>query len=107
MYGGTVSRCVEKVTPPPARDAQTLARPFVTVWVVTFQPRAINHRETKSTAGPSEPVDDCSASSSAASETTSVMREKVAVGLQDGRTARRERRRAHRTDSGVPFSVQL
>src|SRR4051812_37839446 len=103
MYGGTGApggveggRPRARGAPRRARDAQTLPRPFVTVWVVTFQPRAINHRETKSTAGPSEPVDDCSASSSAASETTSVMREKVAVGLQDGRTARRERRRAHR-----------
>jgi len=58
MYGGTVSRCVENVTPLPAREAHTLARPLVTSWVVTFQPRAMSQRATKSTAGPSEPVDD-------------------------------------------------
>ena len=51
MYGGTVSRCVESVTPRPARDAQTFARPLATSWSVTFQPRAISQRETKSTAG--------------------------------------------------------
>ena len=39
MYGGTVSRCVESVTPPPARDAQTLPRPGETSCTVTFHPR--------------------------------------------------------------------
>ena len=53
-----MSRCVEKVTPPPERDAQTLARPLVTSWSVTFHPRATSQRDTKSTAPASEPVVD-------------------------------------------------
>ena len=38
--GGTVSRCVESVTPWPLRDAQMLARPRVTSCSETFHPRA-------------------------------------------------------------------
>src|SRR5215472_8001816 len=78
MYGRTVSRCVDSVTPRPLRDAQTLARSFVTSWRVTFQPRATSHFETKSTAPLSAPVEESNARSSAASETTSVMRPKLA-----------------------------
>src|SRR3954449_3304956 len=89
MYGGTVSRCVESVTPPPARDAQMFARPFATSCDVTFQPRAISQRETKSTAGPSAPVEDWRASSSAASATTSVIALIVAEG--EGEFHRRPR----------------
>ena len=58
MYGGTVSRCVESVTPPPARDAQTLRASRATSCIVTFQPRAMSHFETKSTAPLSAPVDE-------------------------------------------------
>src|SRR5215207_6692818 len=83
MYGGTVSRCVDRVTPPPAREAHTFARPFATSCRVTFHPRAISQRETKSTAGPSAPVEDCRARSSAASATTSVIAQKVA-GSESG-----------------------
>src|SRR5450830_660783 len=89
MYGGTVSRCVENVTPLPACDAQTFARPFVTSWVVTFQPRAMSQRATKSTVGPSDPVDDWIASNSAARATTSVMTLKI-VGRSDCRTVRQD-----------------
>ena len=35
-----MSRCVESVTPPPARDAHTLPRPGETCCTSTFQPRA-------------------------------------------------------------------
>src|SRR3954470_7856537 len=89
MYGGTVSRWVESVTPPPAREAQMFARPFATSCDVTFQPRAMSQRETKSTAGPSAPVEDWSARSSAASATTSVIALIVAEG--EGEFHRRPR----------------
>src|SRR5579884_3926933 len=81
MYGGTVSRCVERVTPrpPPEREAHTLARPRVTSWSVTFQPRATSHFDTKSTAPFSAPVDESMVNSSAASATTSVMSPKLAA----------------------------
>src|SRR6478609_7772952 len=73
MYGGTVSRCVDRVTPPLPCEAQTFARPLATSCDVTFQPRLISQREMKSTAGPSAPVEDWRARSSAASATTSVI----------------------------------
>jgi hypothetical protein len=76
--GGTVSRCVESVTPPPRRDAHTLPRPGVTSCTVTFHPRATSQRATKSTAFPSRPVGDWMETSSAAMATTSVMRQTYA-----------------------------
>ena len=74
-----MSRCVERVTPPPARDAQMFPRRSDTSWTVTFHPREISHRETKSTIRPSLPEDDSIASSSAASATTSTMATIVAI----------------------------
>src|SRR5438270_6696772 len=55
-----------------------LARPRVTSWRKTFQPRATSHLETKSTAPPSAPVEESMLKSSAASATTSVMPAKLA-----------------------------
>ena len=40
------------------REPQMFARPRLTSWSVTFQPRATSHRETKSTAAASDPVVD-------------------------------------------------
>src|SRR4051812_23137137 len=87
MNGGTVSRCVENVTPPPFRDAQTFARPRVTSWSVTFHPRATSHLETKSTAPLSAPVEESIVRSSAASATTSVMRGKLVTQRAKPETA--------------------
>ena len=93
MKGGTVSRCVERVTAPPAREAQIFPRPGETCWMVTFQPREMSQRETWSTAGPSPPLGEWMERSSAASATTSVMGRKVhgrqAVGEAFGIIARR------------------
>ena len=69
--GGTVSRCVESVTPPPRRVAQTFERCGSTSCSVTFQPREMSQRATKSTASFSRPVVDSRDSSSEASATTS------------------------------------
>src|SRR5688500_16309140 len=85
MYGGTVSRCVDSVTPPPLRDAQMLPRPGVTSWTVTFQPRLTRRRDTNSTALPSPPVGDLMESSSAHSATTSVMRVSYSAASGIGR----------------------
>ena len=73
-YGGTVSRCVERVTTPPRREPHTLARPGDTSCRRTLHPRATSQRATNSTAAPSLNVGDSIARSSAASATTSVIR---------------------------------
>ena len=108
MYGGTVSRCVESVTPRPLRDAQTLARPRVTSWRCTFQPRATSQLETKSTAPLSAPVEESIARSSAASATTSVIPAKLAgpETSENGPAGSRNNRHPERSEGSAVLNCR-